>query len=163
MQSLATFTGPSSTGFTRLAVEHRDKYRYRSVVNQVQRQLWVKGTCSSRTSIELQRLDDTFWSKRRGQVHSCYHFPESSEPQCCIAGYRDSGKCEDCPVCYHPFPKTEYARPLLDARTDAALIAGRGHSRSSALKALATSCEYGHHSTPSQSGVISNHRTLAGM
>ena len=157
MQSLAAFAGASLTGFTRLAVEHRDMYQYRPVVNQVQRQLWVKGTCPRRTSIEVQRLSDTFWSRRRGQGHPWSHFPESSEPQCCIAGYRDSGNCEDCSICYHHFPKTEYARPLLDASTDAAVIAGGEHSRTFTLRAC------GHHSTPYQSAVISNHRTLAGM
>lgn len=74
-------------------------------------------------------------------------------------------KSEDCSVHYHIFPKTEYARPLFDASTDAALIAGENILDRLLLKALTTlphSCVE-MISPPSQIGIISKLRTLAGM
>ena len=53
--------------------------------------------------------------------------------------------CENSSVRYHIFPKTEYARPLFDASTDAALITWGGHSGLSILEALTTSFESRHH------------------
>lgn len=74
MLSLATFAGASLTDCTRLVVYVSDMCRYRPVVKQVQRQLWVNGTYPPGTIIEAQRLNDddiceaegTFWLRERG-------------------------------------------------------------------------------------------------
>ena len=64
MQLLAAFAEGSPTGGTHLVVYINDVYWYRPVVYQVQRQLWVIGICPPRTTIDVQRLNDTFSSKR---------------------------------------------------------------------------------------------------
>lgn len=58
MQSLAVFAGVSLSNCTRLVVYIGAVYKSRPAVNQVERQLCVKGTCPPRTIIEVQRLND---------------------------------------------------------------------------------------------------------
>lgn len=74
MQSLAAFAGASLSYCTRLVVYIGAVYKSRPAVNRIERQLWLRGTCPPRTSIEVQRLnaDDIceaevmLWLKGRG-------------------------------------------------------------------------------------------------